>query len=1021
MEEVGNSFLQIFDALMHGDNELISQATKAGELLLQNPLSATCLVQMIIQPPNLFCKKMAAIFLRRFIKMHKNEISDPSQIVSPILNLLLNEQDFDIMLHIINAIYLFDDKNSQFLMFQFAQNAANSGQKNLLMAAVMLCKELEFDLFPQQFDFFYQLIEQGMQNLEPTHVIELAFSFGDFIDNENNDFFEKVWNFAISYVCQHLDDVVNIKTIISNINFCYEPHPNISPFAKPEPILSQFIQIIGNENVDVEVQTALCTTISLALDIEGVLDNFNIEELYTTLLQKFFMVSALAYCPTDDLSVSDVGVFSEICYYFAEDPTFLDIVFSLVDTYFAQPSTRPGVLLIFRDILGEMVDDIKDNLPTISTYLIQSVNDQSKLVRDCAASAICEFASCYYSEMNDYVFDMTNAVLTSLNAEMSQDMVLALCEILTNSSDTNSVFPLVFPFLMDRMKQLHEAGLQLLFPCFTELCSHSEKEIKLVFNDVVNMLFHTIHTNEFLIENCVKCLASICVTSSDLFAPYVDQFVQLINQYLQSGNESLQTLALLSYGKVLENHAQKVEPLIPQLIEYLIKIGSQDLSKNLRDEILEFQQQQELLLQGGKLEFEINEEDDDNTRLSPYAIPSLGLSVLCSIAMRFPQIIPNYLGQIMECLKIQMNNVSDDSMYTLCKAISLLATGISKITLPNKNEVSAQLCQWTLKIICVAKEIETAGGAIDATAHIIDCLGAASIGDENQNLLLNQINAILDGNLECQQNNKQYIVELHDIFCDLINYLIASLGNNAPQVLSPFLQRIINLATDKKHSDFRDFGIRILGQLVEYSSSQLPRDLKENILMYVIAGIQKNSRFAAYSLNQFTNGDSELLLPKINDIMNILYQKLIAKEKKAITYIEFIDNIVATIAEIRRNVLHDNFPIQQFASLCLSKMPARQDPSVNLDMMNFYVWLSQAMHEQPADEFAAVGIRLFMQPRESIGGIAEDDSGVLQNVAVITTRCLQQIPNANQFIQNICGNDEFNVQRALSVVNSVHL
>ena len=154
--------------------------------------------------------------------------------------------------------------------------------------------------------------------------------------------------------------------------------------------------------------------------------------------------------------------------------------------------------------------------------------------------------------------------------------------------------------------------------------------------------------------------------------------------------------------------------------------------------------------------------------------------------------------------------------------------------------------------------------------------------------------------------------------------------------------------------------------------------------------------------------------------LELLLEKLKNPPKRGGGDLAFIDNVVAVIGEIRRNILKDEFPIQQFAELCLNNMPAQNDTSVNLDMMYFYEWMAAVMSCKPVATFATIPIKLFMLPSDQIGGISEDDSGLLQRIGMIMVQCLAEMgQGAEAFILNICENDPIKAQRVQQTINSV--
>lgn len=1039
MDEISLQFVQIFDALRQPDNNIIAEATTAAQQLLKNPESINGLIQIILNPQFAIYKSHAAVFFGMYIKMHLNEIEDTNSIIQQVLQILTNETNYEMQRLFICSIEQIIGSRSAPMIFEFMENALQSQQDHLINASILLCIaiDIELDKYVDHYPFFTNLISVGLQKLPPANPIEFGFLLGNLYTGENIAFFLQLWNNSIDIVCQNLSDINNIdinliKFITGELNSAMDQANFAAPYANPEPIMARFFPLLGNPEYGIEVNSYLLSSICYALDLEVVLDSINPEEFFPLLLQKLFQISAMAYNPEDQLAISYIDVFEGVCYLFSGSggdlcDSFVETVLSVINDYYSQPQTRPGILIVLGYVIGGEgpSDIIVDSLPQISQLLIESVNDQTRLVRDSAAFAIKELSISVEDEIEDYFEGLAKAVLQSLEKEITQDMLSAFSNLLASAMDTDPIFDQSYNFLMQKMSSSHEVWLQHYFPCLKELCVHSQRKIKNVFQQLVPLLFSIIEKgdSENMAEQAVICLTSLSATVPEHFSQYIQQLTGILIQYLKSQNESLIIDSLNSFGKLMENHYEALYPALPQLTPILLEIGANDTRPNLIQEINNFKQKQlEELEQTGELEFNIGEEDDnDEGHFSPYAIPSLALSVFSSIARHYPQILPDTIQRVMNEFNIQIKNLAEDAIEENCRAISQISPGISKSQLSPevKNSVASQFCKWMIDFINDLEDMDLVNEAIQTAEQIIDFLGVGLIGESNQLELINIIKKVLSGELKCQKGSTEYNKGFHDNFCTLVCQMVASYGQNAPTALGPIIPVFFNLATSKK-APYREIAIQVLGCFVQHSSENLPKNDKQNIYQFVINGIRKNSQHAAFALSQFTNNDGDIIMQSIDPLMKLIYEKLSQNKKKAASYVAFIDNLVAAVGEVGRNVLKEQFPMQQFAPVCLCAMPAKVDPTVNLEMMYFYVWMAKVLELQPVNEFAAVAIKLFMVPKSEIGGIAEDDSNILQNVASILVNCLNLMgPNAAEFVSTICENDPYKIQRVQEAINPV--
>lgn len=1038
MDEIASLFIEIFKVLVPSDpkkcpsNEELAQATEACEELLKSADSIYGLIHVLNTSQNTKYKNSATIFLHQCIQTHLKEIEDKNSIVEKCLEILLTEKDYDIQRSIVNSIdEIMTDSASS--VVGFAQNALQSQAASQINAAILLCNKIiiEIDDFSECLKIFIDLITVGIQKLSLINPLEFAFNLGLIIDSdddsETDPFFSQMWEESINYVCQNIENQEIVKSIIELLNDSMDGE--IPKYVNPALIMDRFFPLLGDTNISLLVNVYLNSAINSALEIVGVIDGVNVEEFFPEYLQKLMQISAMAYNPDDSLSISYTDlIFEDCCLAFSSSELdtsdlFIETVLSKVEEFYPHQETKAGCIIAIGYVVGEGTDIIIGSLPQICQLLVETVNNESKLVRDCAAFAISELSKTLEEEIEDYFEDLANAMLKSLEKEVTQDMILSFKELLLSAKDTDPIFETAYNFLMQKMSSCHEEWLHYFFPCLSELCIRSKKNIKGVFEQLISTVFSAVDqgSSEDLLSHAIHCLAYLSESFPELFAQYVPKLVEIIVPLLKSESEVLVTDSLLSFGKLIGNHSDQLSSIIPQLIPELLEIGSQDASIDLVKEIADKEEQLNQLKENGETEFEVDEEEEDDEKLSPYAIPSLALSVFSKIALKFPSIVPENLERVMNEINTQMKNHNQDAIIQICQTISQLSRAISKVDIPleSKSQVAVQFCSWINDDINNVLNKDACSKAMETAGQIIELFGVKLIGEENLENLIKIIDKALNNKLKCQKDN-EIKNEFYDQFCLMTCELIASLGLDAPEALAPLVPKFFDFATSKK-VHLRDISIQLFGQLVEHSSENISNDTKENIYKLVLNGIRQNSQHAAFALNQFTNNDGSIILQSIESLMELIYEKLEnLSQKKSITAVAFVDNLVAALGEIRRNVLKDQFPLEQFAPICLSLMPAREDISTNYDMMVFYLFMAKEMNKEPPNVFASVAIKLLMQPKSEIGGIGENDV-MLKKVASVMIECFEKMGQeaAEALIDSVCDSDEFKMQRIQNALSSV--
>lgn len=1021
-----DQLISIFHSLQSNPtNEIISASNELVNQILKKSSSIYSCLSIILNPPDLYSQIQSLILFRRIFILYKSEFSEEvlykfsEQFLNFLVEIHPNEIICNHIKHIFSQIVR---RSNQQLILEFAYSVYQNDDLNLLPSALKLLKTIEIDTseIQEYHRFFIDIIQKGIDKGFYVCSINFAFHFGElYLENINiseNDetiaFLENLWNHIITIIPNFFEDERMLNYFQHEIACLID-----SIYANPRIVIETLLPFIGNLNLSVSTQKILIDIIGTAINCSNAADYFEEEELIPMIFHQFYTLSGMLFNSEDPLSMSDADLFEDLCAAFSKSENFVEYLINNTDELCLNINTVPSVLLSFGYLIEFRNQYITEQLDYIVEIISKFISNESKLIRDSIAFLILKLSDEYNGEIDEYFEILSKSIFLSFNVEISQDMILALTHLFKASNDTDCIFEEAYNFLFNHLINSSEPIQQILFPCFSELCIHSNKLVKTYFKEIININYEFISNRNNLIDLSIDCLSQLSVSCRDIFQSEVNTFANFLINNFDNQQENIQVLSLESFGKLIQFHHKQIESLLSELLPKLILLGNKNLYEKYFEEFKYLDKIQELN-EINETTFEI-EEEDNNDKLSTYAIPALSLSLIGSISLHYPNILENNIKNIVEGIKIQSKLPIQDSMCITCKAMYLITKSIQLI--PNYEkyndfqesiQIFIDIC---LNMIRSTNEIEVSGESFNVLGEIVRVFKIEIFSNkfEELQILLRQF---FEGKLICQENMFEYIEELFEPISNLICEIIYSIGADSVKYLNYILEILLNKLEDKDY-EIRQFSLTILSQFIQDCSSELPEEILNKIYRVSINGLNKGDSVSVFTINQFTSGATEFLIPYSNELLELLYKKLTNKKFKSRKYNEFIDDIVALIGELQHHIFKDNFPIDVFLKPCLSNMPAKEDRSSNLDMMRFYVWLASKTNFQPIEDFGKVAIKLLCQPIEDIGGIAEDDSGILQDVIKILIEILKQIENPQNFISMVCEEDNFKVQRVLETIN----
>lgn len=1014
MQEVCQGLLELYQVMRENITPEASQAAEERRAVLYSRPEILEALTAIISSPEFdsYFKRQAILSLRKVVQVYnqKKVEFDHASLCRAVVKAMveLGQWERNLLGDVVEAL---DDEAKKPVIFELATLAAGSEDPAVVEAALITLVGIDLDesaIHP----LCFSLIDKGLKNSQTrTNAVNLGLVLAETMDDPENPLNAQVWNAMVQFTLDAVQagDESTLKSMCEMIG-----NSASGVIGNAELALSRFLPLIGNPQVSAESQLVLVTAIEGILATKPGCKIFKKNpQMLVEMTNRFFELSAAVFNQEDELSVSLIDVFEQLSWSFCDFEPYVEYVFRSLGQLYEEPRTRAGVCMAISHMIDGSNDFIRDRLDIVVELAVRAASDPIRMVRDAATVIVREIAGELDDVVDDYFEVLGSALISSVEKEVTQDMLLALDGLFAAVSNTDPLFEPAYQYFVDKLINLKGAAsiwYQYLFACIASLCKKSVTCVRKHFGTVFGMMFSVVNAKDntsLLAESAIECIAHLSETCKELMAPKSLEFAQFLMSQLNTDDQQLQVTLLRSLGLIVQNEGQHLEPVAGGLLDALLEIGNRKVV-----EATELQSFIELLEQQGEAETEITEEeDDDETKVSPYAIPALALSVAAAITLSFPDLIQPRIEVILKGVQTQFASFNKDALDFSCNALTQFVKATAKLPDVSK-ELGGYFSSILLDLLAKTNDIDVAGDCFTAMGHVLHYYQLAAIGPEHLDRLLELMLNSLQGQLVCQNGSKGYIDGLHAPVCDTLREVICGLQGDAPAKLQPFIGILTKWCTSK-NKEFRDFSMKVLGELVS-SAPSIDAEFKQNVLQFAIGAFQRDSDAAAYVINQFTNAAPDLVRAQAEAILHICLQKLTQKAKRSVAYRALMDNTVALCGEIRRNVLGDEFPTGQFIQPCLRAMPAQYDEDANRDMFTFYVWLAEVTQVEPAELFAAAGVKLLCQPQEVINDVLQ--GGLGEKIVAIVRAALEKFGGAESKIEEWCSGDAFAVERLRAVL-----
>lgn len=1012
-EELGQAFLQNFAVFRTGQGEAIHEADTQLQQMCMLPNATSTLTIIATQNEDEVFRKQALVLIKVALKGLIGPDFNPVNLVTTLLTGLSNEPNFDNRKYYVYLIgILTNNEETLTLSNQFVQQALASDNQLQIHTAVLLCNEL---IKPgennslEYTQFVYQLVTTSFKFNDPSlaiDAIELAFNHTIIQDLDTNQAIEHIWAFAISLI----PNLVSEPKMFWEISAIFgDAIDKMAPFANITALMPVYLELLKQDGLDDEIKGGVVYVLDSTITYYPKL--LADENLVVPILQRYIAFAVASYqadVPSDDY---ETGIMANICKAYRENPQFVEAVWSAIQGITSTDEGKYVSMLILNYLFTPNEDFFYDNMDDIVDLMADSLTTQSASTYEAAIKCLTKFFS-EFREASEYAEVFIPILIENVKSRVSISTIEALACILKSSDCTDPFFNDVYQILMALLSQAPPEFHTSIIYAISMLASRSEICINDHYQQIMGLMQSLLQNPnkeaEMLKVDAIDGISNLIIASPENFLPYLESFVPLIITQLQDSSTDITLTCpfLNCLGHIINLYAEQIKPLVGNIVPIVAQMSLKDLTPELNS-LKEMEQQNAL-----------PEDIDDNLETpivrDAFEIAGLAFMVYISLIRNNPELLPECFENIVQIISQNSKSVVDYTERSVCKAIEIIMQIVeeTKFQSPHFEQIYISL----MLILTKTREISVYGDALTALASFIQVVGLEILGAYIQTLP-DEIDNILQCNIPLlQEDDQDRIAEIEpnhqmklpsDLYQPLSFLLFAIFSRIGQENIQAFMGKImpaLTKYTESQSFNEKAFALDILMCYTKQFQAQDPAFL-QNLYNLAISCAAKNrvSGFLAIKgLSQFL---PDLLKANAAQVLQLFGEIFTTEKKKGSkNSLQVTVTSVAAFGEFSRNVLSDEFPIEQFGHIVLSLIQPGEDLDETLESYNFLLWLLPKGMPALINDFVGALAKLFAQPPKYYQHIGFPNDQLAQMKDVFG-KLLSKVPNGEQVCSQALKND----------------
>ena len=1003
-------FLQHIDALRSNDPATVHASDLALQELTLLPSAIQSLVSIIQSDLDVHFRLYATVFLNRAFRGLINDNADHSELIHALLTILSQESvnlirknlGYFIGKCLINA-------NTINLALGFAKAALESQNVQQIYSAVQLLSYVIgiFEPNPDLVQFIDRLVLAAISFKDPEITIDsLQFGF-DFHNKHSpivDEATQKFWEIAVSLLESFFNSPShfwNISAIIGDIiDFG-------APYADSIGLLPQCLQMINRDPIEPDVQAGLVYIIdSICSEIPDAVLGMN---LAIPIFQRYVQLAMQAYSPNETIDNFDATIMSNIFINFSEDESFITTVWNAIPNLGQDDRGRYLAMIILKYAWEKNSDFFFDYFDDVVNLIADAIQSQSIATSEAGLLCLESFVNQYRDEVQDYLSLFEELLINIIKNKPLLGYLSTLEIVMRYSESTDNIFNEVFAIVMEFMQKTSSETHPTLIQILTTLTKGSEICVMEHFQTLLNCLQTFLSSNspesQYLKSDVVDCMTNLMRSAPEQFKPYLGPFLEFINSSFGSDDPSFLCSCINAYGALFLEYPSELHSSTLQILPIMASFALQDKSAQIK--------QVAALAEQNCTPDEIDDDGmADIINADALNVAGVAFLVFASILSKTPMLIPEFIRQASELIKLLTSSSLEYSIDSACKGLNFIIEAIVAANYQN-NEIFESFFICMKIAIQNALSTQIIGDALETIAALVHAFGINNLGEAAKQIP----NDIVDI-LEC---NHPILVEEkklpQDLYQSISIIFFAMFDKFSPEEVSQVMEitqpAILKYAQSNNKKE-KALALEILLNYAEHSNN-LTQDFTLSLYSLAFQCATNDLMQGFYAINKLTIIAPDLIRANAGPLVQLFGQKLSQKKRKSYDNQLMIDNCVAALGSFAMNIMNDDFPVKQFAPLALSNMPPSVDFSVAFEQINFLLWMIPKAQEFMQDflKFFAK----FFSLSSSIIQKMEIPAESYQTLKAIFAKLLTIVPNSQQLCAQTLHNDPAKLQLLQQVLS----
>lgn len=1046
------------------DQSSVEQATKFLIDFYNQHKAFPVLISILHSNNEEIIKQHAALGLKMTLKNRWKENIDKSEFLKPIFFLLMTTNSILVANHLIQLIAgLMEEITSQ-MVVSFANQTVNYDPNNNTidpsfyypMAIYSSLKLLDIfiesiEINENSMSLYQKIASDGFQINEPAiQVAAISYTF-HLTCTLSNDLglgpafpqsLVLMQSLSGNPLIHELFDIFS-KTMY---HFC--------PIIDPHLLIRQILDLINNNEIHYKerehaFRVLIDTLNKYKKEIFSLEDHSNENKQNTTIITKNInnyasyifqatvTITQALFQENDAYDMSPHELIEDIAEIFSSFNYLLESFWEQIPNLQQFQFGHFLIIVFIRSSIDTGYEFYLPKLTEIASFLCSIASQsQSPCLREAAVLALGSFSKTFIEEITGLTSTIQETVFNALLNDLSPEMFAAFEKLIASIGDSDPIIIKSYELFANLINsdQVNQQTKEQIMWCISELIKNSKQNISTLFPSLFELFKSIIYIDnkDGNSQNSIKSvaiygLAHLCNKCPTLFAPFAEDFAKFIVSNVSQAisqlssepqnentsiniDESLITQCINAYFYIVENVQDAANSTIAQMIDILIQI-CQISDPRLTNEI------------------------QISSVTGNISIQNIALRVLCGCSSKYPAILQNIIQQLLTI-------INDNLSYHSAVGINWIASSIT--SLPNRAEVVPQLVNILLKMIDKSNDYQLTAKCFESLIILIEWCGTVVVDER----VLQMTAKAFTYELFCFTSKKYNSLyeEVYQNAQNVFRQAINALQDTAFQTMhnsyineyknSTYIELFFKMAQSKRKS-IRELGLQLLAELVgETPGEQIPNPFLENIMSIATQEANKGNYIGFFAIKKlacsspFNINSAELFKSFIPMMIQRLFANMNLQntsERNMITS----DNCVSALGAIVMNILGDSFleSLNIFENneissqlveglnvpiivVILNAMPPQIDSSENESVLSFYLWLFERANGSFIQQFAAVLIRLFTEPIETMRENMITDFTIQK----LNEMLVQMVPSCGgqEFCSSVLGGDE----EKLMILNS---